>query len=70
MAWRRTWHRMSQTAIFRAKVPNARIEKAKAVLQKLGLSTGEAFNLTLAQIEIHKVLPFAVSLQPRPLLSA
>jgi addiction module RelB/DinJ family antitoxin len=62
--------RMSQTTTFKAKVPNARLKKANAVLQKLGLNAGEAFNLMLAQIEIQKALPFAVSLQPRPLLSA
>ena len=70
MPWRRHYHRMSQTTTFTAKVPNARLKKANAVLQKLGLSAGEAFNLMLAQIEIQKALPFAVSLQPKPLLSA
>ena len=58
------------TTTFKAIVPNARLKKANAVLQKLGLSAGEAFNLMLAQIEIQKALPFAVSLQPKPLLSA
>jgi addiction module RelB/DinJ family antitoxin len=61
---------MSQTTTFKTEVPNARLKKANAVLQKLGLSAGEAFNLMLAQIEIQKALPFAVSLQPRPLISA
>ena len=70
MPWRRHYHRMSQTTTFKAEVPNARLKKANAVLQKLGLSAGEAFNLMLAQIEIQKALPFAVSLQPRPLLNA
>ena len=58
------------TTTFKATVPNARLRKANAVLQKLGLNAGEAFNLMLAQIEIHKALPFAVSLQPKPLLNA
>ena len=58
------------TTTFKTTVPNARLRKANAVLQKLGLSAGEAFNLMLAQIEIHKALPFAVSLQPKPLLNA
>jgi hypothetical protein len=40
--------RMSQTTTFKTKVPNARLKKANAVLQKLGLSAGEAFNLMLA----------------------
>ena len=62
---------MSQaTTTFKATVPNARLKKANAVLQKLGLSASDAFNLMLAQIEIQKALPFAVSLQPKPLLNA
>jgi addiction module RelB/DinJ family antitoxin len=62
---------MSQAnTIFRTTVPQARLKKANAVLQKLGLSAGDAFNLMLAQIEIQKGLPFAISLQPKPLLSA
>ena len=58
------------TTTFKTTVPNARLKRASAVLQKLGLSAGEAFNLMLAQIEIQKALPFAVSLQPKPLLNA
>jgi addiction module RelB/DinJ family antitoxin len=58
------------TTVFKATVPNARLNKANAVLRKLGLSAEDAFNLMLAQIEIHKALPFAVSLKPKPLLSA
>lgn len=62
---------MSQaTTTFTTKVPNVRLRKANAVLRKLGLSAGEAFNLMLAQIEIQKRLPFAVSLEPKPLLNA
>ena len=58
------------TTTFKATVPSARLKKANAVLQKLGLSASDAFNLMLAQIEIHKALPFAVSLKPSPLLTA
>lgn len=63
MPWWHHHHRISQTTTFKAKVPNARFKKASAVLQRPGLSAGEAFNLLLAQIEIHKALPFGVSLQ-------
>jgi addiction module RelB/DinJ family antitoxin len=55
---------------FKATVSNARLKRANAVLQKLGLNAGDAFNMMLAQIEIQKGLPFAVSLQPKPLLNA
>lgn len=58
------------TTTFKTTVPNARLKKANAVLQKLGLNAGDAFNLMLAQIEIQKGLPFAVSLRPKPLLTA
>ncbi len=62
---------MSQaTTTFKTTVSNSRLKKANAVLQKLGLSAGDAFNLMLAQIEIRKALPFAVSLQPKPLRDA
>jgi len=62
---------MSQaTTTFKTKVTNARLRKANAVLQKLGLSEGEAFNLMLAQIETQKLLPIAVLLHPEPLLNA
>jgi addiction module RelB/DinJ family antitoxin len=58
------------TTTFKMTVPNARFKKANAVLEKLGLSAGDAFNLMLAQIEIQKGLPFHVSLQPQTLLTA
>lgn len=58
------------TTTFKTKVSNVRLRKANAVLEKLGLSAGEAFNMMLAQIEIQKRLPFDVSLQPKPLLDA
>lgn len=56
--------------IFKTTVPQAKLKNANLVLEKLGLSAGDAFNLMLAQIEVRKRLPFAISLQPKPLLSA
>jgi addiction module RelB/DinJ family antitoxin len=61
---------MPQTTTFRAKVPARRLKRADATLQKLGLSTEQVFTMLLAQIELHKGLPFQVSLSPRPVLSA
>lgn len=58
------------TTTFKTNVPTARLRKANAVLQKLGLDAGDAFKLMLAQIEIRKGLPFTVALRPEPLLSA
>ena len=58
------------TTTFKTTVPNARFKKANAVHEKLGLSAGDAFNLMLAQIEIQKGLPFAVSLHTKTLLTA
>ena len=58
------------TAVIKASVPAARLKRAGAVLEKLGLSPAEAFNLMLAQVEIQKGLPFVVSLQPQPALQS
>ena len=58
------------TAIVRTRVPARRLERAEKILHKLGLTASDAVNMLLAQIEIRRGLPFEVSTQPRPLLSA
>ena len=60
----------NSTTIFRTPVPARRLQRAERILRKLGLTPTEAVNMLLAQIEIRKGLPFEVSIQPRPLLSA
>jgi antitoxin component of RelBE/YafQ-DinJ toxin-antitoxin module len=64
MPWRQPCLRLSQTTTYKTKVPNARLKKANAVLQKLGLSAGEAFNLMLTQIDSEGVA-LCFSLEPR-----
>jgi addiction module RelB/DinJ family antitoxin len=58
------------TTIFRARVPVRRLQRAEKVLRKLGLKPADAVNILLAQIEIRQGLPFEISTQPKPLLSA
>jgi addiction module RelB/DinJ family antitoxin len=60
----------SDTTLFRARVPAQRLRKATKILDQLGMKPGDAFNMLLAQIELRKGLPFAVSTQPAPLLSS
>jgi addiction module RelB/DinJ family antitoxin len=59
-----------QTTLFRARVPAERLKKAQKILDKLGLDAGDAFNILLAQIELRQGLPFEVTIQPKPLVSA
>jgi len=53
-----------------AQVPAQRLRRAEKILRKLGLTPGDAVNMLLAQIEIRRGLPFEVSTEPKPLLSA
>ncbi len=57
------------TTILRAKVPARRLQRAEKILHKLGLTSTDAVNLLLAQIELRKGLPFDVSLSPSLLTS-
>lgn len=53
-----------KTTLFRARVPIKRLKKAEKILGDLGLKPGEAFNMLLAQIELRRGLPFAVTTKP------
>jgi addiction module RelB/DinJ family antitoxin len=61
---------MDSTILFRARVPSKRFKKVSKILDQLGLKPGDAFNLLLAQIELHKALPFEIAIQQSPLLSS
>ena len=61
---------MNDTTILRTKVPARRLQRAEKILRELGLTPTDAVNMLLAQIEIRRGLPFAVTAQARPLLSA
>ena len=58
------------TTVVQTRVPARRLQRAARILHKLGLTPAEAVNMLLAQIEIRKGLPFEVSTQPKPMLSA
>ena len=58
------------TTLFRSRVPTERLRNAEKILDQLGLKPGDAFNILLAQIEIHKGLPFDVTTQVKTMLSA
>jgi len=49
------------TILFRARVPERRLKNATKLLDRLGMKPGDAFNIFLAQVELHKGLPFAVT---------
>ena len=57
------------TVLFRARVPAGRLQRAEEILARLGMKPGDAFNMLLAQIEMHNGVPFELTTPPR-LLSA
>jgi addiction module RelB/DinJ family antitoxin len=60
---------MTKSVLFRARVPADRLKKAEKVFARLGMKASDAFNIFLAQVELRKDLPFAVTSKPEPLLS-
>jgi addiction module RelB/DinJ family antitoxin len=61
---------ISNTKLFRVRVPTERLMAAEEILGQLGMKAGDAFNMLLAQIELRKGLPFEVTTLPAPLLSS
>jgi addiction module RelB/DinJ family antitoxin len=59
-----------KTALFRARVPAGRLKRAEKILGDLGIKPGDAFNMMLAQIELRRGLPFAVTTKTKGLLTA
>ena len=60
---------MSNSVLFRARVPADRLKKAEKVFARLGMKTSDAFNIFLAQVEIRKDMPFSITSKPEPLLT-
>jgi addiction module RelB/DinJ family antitoxin len=52
---------MVGSTLFRARVPTDRLKRAEKVFARLGMKTGDAFNVFLAQVELRNDLPFAVT---------
>jgi len=61
---------MSDTILFRTRVPTERLQKAELILKKMGLKPGDAFNMLLAQIELREALPFEVTAKPGSVLTS
>lgn len=58
-----------ENILFRTRVPARRLRKAETILDRLGLKSGDAFNMLLAQIELGNGVPFDLT-APSRLLSA
>ena len=62
---------MANTTLFRARVSAQRLKKAEEILDQLGIKPSDAFNMLLAQIELHNGLPFDLTTQKAsPMLSS
>jgi addiction module RelB/DinJ family antitoxin len=60
---------MTNSVLFRARVPADRLKKAEKVFARLGMKTSDAFNIFLAQVELRKDMPFSITSKPEPLLT-
>jgi len=52
---------MPKTSILRTRVDSERKKAAEAVLERLGISVGDAINLFLGQVSIQEGIPFPVT---------
>jgi addiction module RelB/DinJ family antitoxin len=60
---------MTNSVLFRARVPADRLKRAEEVFARLGMKTSDAFNMFLAQVELRKDLPFVITSKPETLLT-
>ena len=60
---------MAASTLFRARVPADRLKRAEKVFSRLGMKTGEAFNIFLAQVELRNDMPFSITAFPERLLT-
>ena len=60
---------MTNSVLFRARVPADRFKRAEEVFARLGMKASDAFNIFLAQVELRKDLPFVITSKPEPLLT-
>lgn len=61
---------MEPSVLVRARVPAKRLRNAEKILARLGMKPGDAVNLLFAQVELRRGLPFHLSLDAPPLLTA
>ena len=60
---------MTNSVLFRARVPADRLKRAEEVFARLGMKASDAFNIFLAQVELRKDLPVVITSKPEPLLT-
>jgi addiction module RelB/DinJ family antitoxin len=60
---------MQVSSLLRARVNRQHLKTAEKIFHTLGLKTGDAVNLFLAQVALRKDLPFSVTSRPSPLLT-
>lgn len=60
---------MTNSVLFRARVPADRLKRAEKVFARLGMKASDAFNIFLAQVELRKDLPFVITSKPETLLT-
>lgn len=60
---------MAASTLFRARVPSDRLKRAEKIFSRLGMKTGDAFNIFLAQVELRNDMPFAITTFPERLLA-
>ncbi|MFA7344729.1 MAG: hypothetical protein WC003_10525 [Terrimicrobiaceae bacterium] len=60
---------MTATTLFRVRVPSDRLKRAEKIFSRLGMKTGDAFNIFLAQVEMRNDMPFAITTFPERVLT-
>ena len=60
---------MASSTLFRARVPSGRLKRAEKVFSRLGMKTGDAFNIFLAQVELRNDMPFSITTFPARMLT-
>ena len=60
---------MAASTLFRARVTSDRLKRAERVFSRLGMKTGDAFNIFLAQVELRDDMPFSITTHPEKLLT-
>jgi addiction module RelB/DinJ family antitoxin len=58
-----------ENILLRARVAAGNYRKAEKVFERLGMKTGDAVNIFLAQVALRDDLPFTVTNHPERLLS-
>ena len=60
---------MAASTLFRARVPSDRLKRVEKIFSRLGMKTGDAVNIFLAQVELRNDMPFPITTSPERLLT-